>query len=133
MTPETVTSAQWAEPGEPEPRLTVSELTSLMRAAADLERAQRPIVLNGPQTAAAPHPGIDIPAPPPPSAPAATVATDGRGERNPWPIVFMASACAGIGSCLVTAVTDSLIPLTVTLVAFAVWGVATYQVVFKEQ
>jgi uncharacterized membrane protein YcaP (DUF421 family) len=45
----------------------------------------------------------------------------------------MASACTGIGSCLVTAVTDSLIPLVVTLVAFAVWGVATYQIVFKEQ
>lgn len=115
---------------ETEPSLTLSQMQSLLHAAAELERAQRPIILNGPQTAPAAHPGIDIPAP---SAPAATAPTDGRDERNVWPIIFMASACTGIGSCLVTAVTDSLIPMAVTLAAFAVWGLATYHIVFKEQ
>ena len=116
-----------AAPGETEPRLTLTQLQGLLREAAALERAQRPIVIH-PTTQAAPHPGADIHIP----APVSPVATVSR-ERNPWPLVFMVSACTGIGSCLVTAVTGSLAPMAVTLAAFAVWGVATYQLVFVRE
>jgi hypothetical protein len=116
-----------AAPGETEPRLTLSQLQGLLREAAALERAQRPIVVHT-ATAPAPHPGADVHIP---AAPLATTAAS--RERNPWPLVFMVSACTGIGSCLVTSVTGSLVPMAVTLAAFAVWGVATYQLVFVRE
>ena len=122
--------------GEPEPKLTLSELRSLLRAAAELERAGRPIVLHSPETHPAPacqsatatHPGTDVHVPGPPVALA--VATP--KERSIWPLLFMTSACIGIGSCLVAATTGALIPVAVTLAAFATWGIATYQLVFVQ-
>ena len=122
---------------EAEPRLTLSQLQALLREAAAYERAQRPVVLHGPhpypapahQAAPATHPGIDVRIPGPPAAPVAAQ----PGERSPWPLAFMVSACVGIGSCLVTAVTGSAVPMAVTLAAFAVWGTATYQLVFVRE
>lgn len=119
--------------GDPEPKLSVTEFTALLHAAAELERAGRPIVLHGPEAYPAPagqgppatHPGIDIGVP--------TAPAPAPEARNPWPIVFMVSACTAIGSCLVTSVTDSLVSMAVTLAAFAVWGLSTYNIVFKEQ
>lgn len=136
QTPWITTTAERTALGEPEARLTVSELRSLMLAAAELERAQRPIVLHSPethpapacQTATATHPGIDVRNPRPPVALA--VATP--KERSIWPLLFMTSACIGIGSCLVAATTGALIPVAVTLAAFATWGIATYQLVFVQ-
>jgi len=124
------TRAEWTAVGEPEPKLTVGEFTALLHAAAELERAGRPIVIRpSTETATAAHGGVDIPVPASPVA----LAASAPKERSPWALIFMASACTAIGSCLVTAVTSDLISLVVTLAAFAVWGVATYQIVFKEQ
>jgi hypothetical protein len=124
------TRAEWTALGEPEPRLTVGEFTALLHAAAELERAGRPIVIRpSTETATTAHGAVDIPFP---AAPVALAVAKPK-ERNPWALIFMTSACTGIGSCLVTAVTDDLISLVVTLAAFAVWGVATYNIVFKEQ
>jgi hypothetical protein len=120
----TTTSAH----GEAEPRLTLSQLQGLLREAAALERAQRPIVIHPTtQTAAAPHPGIEVRIPAP-AAPVATTTAD--RERNPWPLVFIVSGCVGIGSAFVAAVTGSMTPGAVTLATFAVWGLATYRLVF---
>jgi hypothetical protein len=122
-------------PGEAEPRLTLSQLQALLNAAAAYERAQRPVVLHGPQTAPtlapATHPGIGVHVPGPASTVAA-VSTARHGERSVWPLVFMASAVVGIGSCLVAATTGALIPVAVTLAAFGLWGTATYQLVFVQ-
>jgi hypothetical protein len=116
---------------------TIDAMTRLLERLSRFQAQGAPIVLHGPeaypasasQAAPATHPGIDVRVPAPPVA----VAVAKPKERNGWPIVFMASACTAIGSCLVTAVTSDLISLVVTLTAFAVWGVATYQIVFKEQ
>jgi hypothetical protein len=145
QTPWITTTAERTALGEPEPKLTISQLQkltisqlqSLLLAAAELERAQRPIVLHGPQaypttacqTATATHAGMDVRIPGPPVA----LAVAKPKERSPRALIFMTSACIGIGSCLVTSVTGSLASMGVTLAAFAVWGVATYNIVFKEQ
>ena len=137
MDQQIVTSAERTAPGEAEPKLTISQLQVLLREAAALERAQRPIVIRPAaettvtsrvsSPASAPeHGGVDV------RVPAALAVTVYRAH-NPWPLTFMVSAVVGIGSCLVTAVTGSLIPMVVTLAAFAVWGVATYNIAFKEQ
>lgn len=44
---------------EPEPSLTLTQLSTLLRDAAALERASRPVVLTGPET----HPARPLPAP----------------------------------------------------------------------
>ena len=137
MDPQITRRAERTAVGEPEPKLSVTEFTALLHAAAELERAGRLIVLHGPeaypapvsQTATATHPGMDVRVPGPPVA----LAVAKPKERNPWALIFMTSACIGIGSCLVTATTGSLISMAVTFAAFAVWGLATYNLVFKEQ
>ena len=60
-----------------EPRLSLTELRQLLREATAYERAQRPIVLHGPeqparapQTTVAGHEGIDVTVPAAPEAPA---------------------------------------------------------------
>lgn len=116
-----------------EPSLTLSQMTALLQAATDYAKAQRPVVLHGPaQPATAPqtaqHPGVDIRIP---AAPA--VAAQPRRERNPWPLVFMVSGCTGLAACLVTAVTDNPFAILATLAALAVWGTATYQLVFVRE
>ena len=127
---EIISAAERTTLAEPEARLSLSELHTLLREAAAYERAQRPIVLHGPETAVTvPHAGIDVSVP----AASVTVATVKRSERSIWPLLWMTSACVGVGSCLVTAVTGSLIPLAVTRAALAVWGVATYQLVFVRE
>ena len=116
----------------PSGHASLAEVTALLNAAAAYQRAVNPapVVLHqaaapvtAPPISPTAHPGIDIRIPAPPAA----------TERNPWPLVFMVSACTGIGSCLVTSVTGSLVSMAVTLAAFAVWGTATYQLVFVRE
>jgi hypothetical protein len=128
--PVVITSTERAASGEPEPKLTLTQLQGLLREAAAYERAQRPIVLHGPQTTPATHPGIDVCIP----ASAATTLTVTEDQpHNFWPLVFMISGCTGIGSSFLAAATGSPIPILVTFAALATWGAATYQLVFVRE
>lgn len=55
MNPEISTRAERAATVEPEPSLTVSQFASLLHAAAEVERARRPIVLHGPEVLSSQH------------------------------------------------------------------------------
>jgi hypothetical protein len=128
--PVVITGTERAAFGEPEPRLTLSQLQVLLREAAAYERAQRPIVLYGPETSAAPQPDIDVRA----RIPAATTSAVTEDQsHNVWPLVFMISSCTGIGSSFLAAVTSSSIPILFTFAALATWGTATYQLVFVRE
>jgi hypothetical protein len=117
-----------AAPGETEPRLTLSQLQGLLREAAALERAQRPIVIHAAtQTAPAPHPGADVRIPTP-AAPIATV----DEPRNVWPLVFMVSGCTGLAASATAAATGSQYAILAVFVAVAAWGTATYHLVFER-
>lgn len=86
-----------------EPVLSVSQVTELLRAAADLERARRPIVLHtgaepvpAPHAAPAPHPGISV------TVPAATLdLTPPAPARRLFTRAEMVFAC-GVTSALST-------------------------------
>lgn len=116
-----------------EPSLTLTQLQELLRDAAALERASRPIVLHGPaQPAVAPqaapqHPGVDI------RYPAAPVTAESRSEHNWWPMVCIASGTAGACFSLVTAVTGSPYGILAVFASAGVWGTALYQLVFVRE
>lgn len=117
----------------PEPSLTLTQVRALLADATAYERAQRPLVLHAPAepataTQAALHAGVDVHVPAAPTA-----AVERRSDRNPWPLVFMVSACSGLGAVLVTAVTNSPYAILAVFVAMAVWGTATYQLVFVRE
>ena len=123
-----------AAPGETEPRLTLTQLQGLLREAAALERAQRPIVLHGPEahpapaTRAAAHSGIDVRVPASPVA----LAAARHSERSLWPVVFIASGITGALASLMTAVTESPYAILAVFASAAVWGTALYQLVFVQ-
>lgn len=110
---------------EVEPKLTISQLQGLFREAAALERAQRPIILHGPETPPV-RPGIDVRIP---AAPAAAVAE----QRNIWPLVFMVSGCTGLAACTTAAATGNGIAILALFAAVAAWGTAAYQLVFVRE
>lgn len=117
----------------PEPSLTLTQVRALLADATAYERAQRPLVLHAPaEPATAPqaavHAGVDVHVPAAPTA-----AVERRSDRNPWPLVFMVSACSGLGAVLVTAVTNSPYAILAVFVAMAAWGTATYQLVFVRE
>lgn len=113
-------------PSETEPRLTLSQLQGLLREAAAIERAQRPIVIHT-TPAPAPHPGSDVRIP----APAAQVQTAAAvPERDVWPLVFMVSGCTGLGAAALTAATGNQFAILAFFAAVAVWGTAAYRIVF---
>jgi hypothetical protein len=113
------------EVADPTPGQTVNlnELTALLHAAAEVERARRPIVLNGPATTGAPaaHPGIDVTIPATPPAPPIASA----GPRHTCGRFTEAQAlllCAITGSAvglLDTVLTGSRLALLVALAASA--------------
>jgi hypothetical protein len=116
-----------------EPTLTLSQVRALLADVAAVERASRPIVLHAPaEPATAPQAAVYPMVGGNPTYVRYTTTSAPR-ERNVWPLAFMVSACVGIGSCLVTAVTGSVVPMLVTLAAFAVWASATYQLVFVRE
>lgn len=116
--------------GEPEPRLTVTEFTALLHAAAELERAQRPIYLHPfTQPDTAPHLGVNVAIP---AAPV-TVATRKHPERSWWPLVLIAGGCSTFCACVVTAVTNSPFAILAVFASVAVWGTALYQLVFVRE
>jgi hypothetical protein len=116
-----------------EPSLTLSQLQSLLHAAAELERAQRPIVIHSaPQPATAlGHAGVDVRVSAPPVA--TVTAPQAAREHNPWPLVFMVAGCVGLGAGCAAVATSSPVALVVALAALAAWGVATYQLVFNRE
>lgn len=130
MNPEITTRTDRATIAEPEPMLTFSQLQSLLRDAAALERAQRPIVIQ-PATlhAAAHHPGIDIRIP---AAPVALAAA-GRSDRSWWPIVFIVSGCTGMASAAVVSATGNPAAMAAVFASVAAWGTAAYQLVFVRE
>jgi hypothetical protein len=125
---EITTRAERTAPGESEPRLTLSQLQGLLREAAALERAQRPIVIQpSTTTAPAPHPGAEVRIP----APAAPIAVTAASEpRDVWPLVFMVSGCTGLGSGTAAIATSNQAALILAFAALAAWGTATYHLVF---
>jgi hypothetical protein len=131
VNPEITSSAVRTATDEPEPTLTISQLQSLLRAAAELERASRPIYLQpAAQPATAPHPGADIRVPSP-AAPNATFTVD--RPRNIFPLLFMVSGCTGLGSGTAAVATGNEGAIAVTIAAIVAWGVATYQLVFCRE
>jgi hypothetical protein len=128
-----ITTRSEQTPAGAEPSLTLSQLQGLLRAAAELERAQRPIVLHAPATAPLAGDGgsihVRIPAPP---VAADTPAPVPR-ERNPWPIAFMTSGCTGLAAAGTAAATGSGYAVLAFLAAVAVWGTAAYQLVFNRE
>jgi hypothetical protein len=128
---EIMTSTERAGTAEAEPRLTLTELHTLLRDAAALERASRPIYMQpAAQPAPEPHPGTDVTIPGP-AAPAATFTVD--RPRNIWPLVFMVSGCTGLAACGTAAATGSEYAILAFLVAVGAWGTATYQLVFNRK
>lgn len=137
MEPQIIPRAERTAVAEPEVRLTLSELQTLLREAAAYERAANPapVVLHGPETATAAqtavHGGIDV------RVPAAPVTTaqgpHAPRERNPWPLVFTISGCAGVGSSVLAAATGNEFAILAVLTALATWGTATYQIVFVRE
>lgn len=132
MDPEIIRGVQWNAPGAEEPKLTVSELRSLLQAAAELERAQRPIVLQeSPRTVTATTWASDLRGPvPPPACPVVTASVD--RSRNIWPLAFMVSGCVGLAACATAAATGSQFAILAFFAAVAVWGTATYKLVFDR-
>jgi|SRR5579859_1338077 len=138
MDPQIIPRGEQTAVAEPEPSFTLSQLRGLLREATAYERAANPapIVLHAnaapataPQTAA--HDGIDVrvPAPPVTTAPAAHAPS----ERNPWPIVFMVSGCAGLAACATAAATGNQFAILAFFAAVAAWGTATYHLVFCRE
>jgi len=126
MDREITTRAERHAPSETEPTLTLSQLQGLLREAAALERAQRPIIIHTAiEAAPAPHPGIAVRIP----APVAPVAATGE-PRNIWPLVFMVSGCTGLGSGTAAIATGNQAAVVLALAALAAWGTATYHLVF---
>ena len=124
----------------PEPTLTLSQLQSLLHAATELERARNTVTIadgKGLHSMETPDhfPGAAkvIEGTQLVRTPAAQVTSLGRGERSWWPIVFMVSGCAGIGSAIVTAVTGNQFAILAVFAALGVWGTATYQLVFARE
>jgi hypothetical protein len=115
-------------PDAAEPMLTLSQLQSLLRAAAELERAQRPIVLHGPQPVTAPHPGADIRIPA-----TAFTRTPAPKPRNIWPLVFMTAGAVGFSSGTAAIATGNQAAVAVACVAIAAWSTATYRLVFCRE
>jgi hypothetical protein len=116
-----------------EPTFSLAQFQALLRDAAAYERAQRPIVLHGPEAATqtAAHGGIDVRVPAPPTVTAQTPRAP--RERNPWPLVFTISGCAGVGSSVLAAATGNEFAILAVLTALATWGTATYQLVFVRE
>lgn len=118
-------------PTATEPTLTVSQLTDLLTAAADLERAQRPVILRGPEVPAtatlagnlpasvssAGHPGIHVTYP----SVAAEQAQPGPARRL-YTRAELVFACGAFGTVstltagIASAVTSSPAPLAVAAV-----------------
>jgi hypothetical protein len=129
MDPQIIPRTQRPVGAEPEPSLSISQLQSLLHAVAEVERAQRPIVIQpSTETATAAHGGIDVRIP----AAAVTVATTRRSERSWWPVIFMVSGCAGVGSGVLTAVTSNQFAILAVFASLAGWGTAAFHLVFKE-
>jgi len=123
-----------ATPGETEPRLTLSQLQGLLREAAALERAQRPIVITGPATTAHTHPApqhlvVDLTNVSYTTSTTATLVPFRRvpESRTLAPLAFLTCGCAFIACAFGTAVTGgnpiligaTLALLTGTCVAFS--------------
>jgi hypothetical protein len=147
MDPEIVTRVEQA-PGAAEPMLTFSQLRALLQDAAALERAQRPVVVHtAPQPATAPQTapagasaGGDrsksdnvtlVHVPMPPVRPYAAVAVD--QPRNPWPLLFMVSGCCGLAGAGTAAATGNQYAILAFFASVALWGTATYQLVFNRK
>lgn len=120
MDAEIITRADAARPTV-EPTMTVGQLTDLLRAAADLERAQRPIVLRGPEVPATAtqtgHPGITV------TYPATTTEqAQPAAARRLYTRAELVFACGAFGAVstltagIASAVTSSPMPLAVAAV-----------------
>jgi hypothetical protein len=135
MNPQIIPRAERTAVAEPEPSLTISQLQNLLHAAADLERAQRPIVLHGPETAttrrAAAHDGIDIRVPAPPVATAQ--AAHAPKEFNAWPLAFTVSMVGVVTSAAAAAATGSECAVLAVFAFVSAWGASTYQIVFNHR
>lgn len=119
---------------EAEPRLTITELHSLLRAAADLERASRPIYMQpAAQPVPVPHPGADIRVPSRAAPAAFTTVAPQPDKRSPWGLLFMVSGCTGLGACATTAVTGSQYSLLAFFACVALWGTSAYQLVILRK
>lgn len=140
MEPEIITRTEaggkFPQASEAEPALTLSQLQSLLRAAADLERAQRPIVLHtAQQPATAPHTapaGASMFVPMPPAAPAVQ-APQQPSEFNPWPLVFSVSMAGVLGSAGAAAATGSSIAVLGVFGFASAWCLSVYQIVFNHR
>lgn len=107
-----------------EPMLSVSQLAEVLRAAADLERAKRPIVLHtaaapapAVQAAVAPHPGITVTYPTAPAAAEQHAPTRRLFTRAE--LVFacgVTSALSTLAAGIAAAVTASPMPLAAAAV-----------------
>lgn len=131
---EIITRAERTTTGETEPTLTLSQLQGLLRAAAELERAQRPIVVHSapqPATTAQTAPaGASVYVPMPPAAAFAPVAVD--RPRNIWPLLFMVSGCTGLAAAGTAAATGNEFAILAFFACVAAWGTATYHLVFER-
>lgn len=112
------------EVADPTPGQTVNlnELTALLHAAADVERARRPIVLNGPapQPASAAHPGIDVTIPgAAPTQPPAHGAPHHCGRFTEAQALLLCGLAASSVAVLDTALTGSRLALLIALITTA--------------
>jgi hypothetical protein len=121
----------------------VAAVDAVTRLLAQLERtalAQRPVVVHqapaaAPAMYAAPqaHPGIAVHVPAAgPVAPAPTMTRAVDKPRNIWPLVFMVSGCTGVGAMATAAATGSQYAILAVFACVAVWGTATYRLVFER-
>jgi hypothetical protein len=106
--------AEQTTPGDIEPRvtLTLTELRGLLREAAAYERGHGAVVLD---TRAEPF---------------TTIAVD---RPHVWPVAFMVSGCTGLAAAATAAATGNEFAILAFFAAVAVWGTATYQLVFNRK